>query len=444
MPGPLRDRGYLKAIATGSLVPRYERGAPAVVLPKPVPPFPTPFPAVPFPQPPAELTMLSSWDRPLRKVLFTIPNTVFGNEGDEDPVRQRLEDGYRSLFGALPANCEVVVLVRSGRKEIAETWLEEAGVLADRREIRTMTKANATMWANDPFWTCTPRTRPLDPPVLVEPIKYPRAGDRNVADDLILEFGYQGLVLPRLFEAGNLLVGDDFYFVGVDTVQDLPPGVLSVGKAYRAMEAVRRPIVVGEAQTELKPVTWTETLTGSPWMISGPVLPAHSRQPIFHLDMYVTLVGRSSEDAPFVVMVGDPSKATDKIGGPTWIPGLGRDPTRQAEFDAVATQLENAGFEVIRNPLPLVYEDNGGTSERQYYFASYNNAIVQRNPNRVLLPTYRHASPELKVLDEEHVALWESLGFEVIQLADMNVFALAGGAANCLKNVLARGFDPLQ
>jgi hypothetical protein len=60
----------------------------------------------------------------------------------------------------------------------------------------------------------------------------------------------------------------------------------------------------------------------------------------------------------------------------------------------------------------------------------------------VLLPTYADAEwPELAHTDAENVRIWkEELGFEdVVTLPEMNAFAYAGGAANCIKNVLARG-----
>jgi hypothetical protein len=444
MPGPIRDRGLLRALGTPLLVPRFGARLDEGFAPPGGggrKPFPTPFP--PFPAPPDELSMLSSWHRPLRKVLFTIPSTVLGAQGDTDPIRLQLEAAYRATFSALPETCEVVVLVKPGFEAAATTWLEESGVAKARHEVRAMNKANATMWANDSFWTCTPRTRPLDPPVLVEPQKYKRAGDRFVADDLVGLFGYQNLVLPRPFEGGNLLVGDDFYLVGVDTVADLGPGVLATGKAYRAMESVRRPVIVGGNNDPFVPVTWDETLGNRAWKMAGPVIPTGSRQPIFHIDMYITLVGRPDPEGKFIVLVGDPSLATNKIGGPTW-PAVGGDPTRQADFTAVATQLEELGFDVRRIPLPLVYDDDAGTSARQYFFASYNNAIVQRDPNVVLLPTYGNESwPLLADIDDEVEGIWKALGFEVKRLPDMSAFAIAGGAANCIKNVLARGFDPM-
>lgn len=429
------------------LVPRYagpddDEGLERVIRPRP---FPTPFPNPPFPELPEELSMLSSWDRPLRKLLFTIPTTVFGAVGDKDPVRMQLEAAYRAMFSALPETCEVVVLVKPDFEERATEWLETAGIAPARHEVRPMVKANATMWANDSFWTCTPRTRPLDAPVLVEPHKYRRVGDRFVADDLVEHFEYDHFVLPRAFEGGNMLVGDDFYLVGVDTVADVGPGVLAAGKAFRAMESVRRPIIVGGDNDPITPVDWKETLTtNTQWRVAGPVIPTPSRQPIFHIDMYVTLVGKRDPEGKFIVMVGDPSLATAKIGGRTWLPGLGEDPTRQADFDAVATQLEALDFEVIRVPLPLVYDDDETTNTRQYYFASYNNAVVQRDPNIVLLPTYGDETwTSLKQVDDDVAAIWKGLGFEVKRLPDMSAFAIAGGAANCIKNVLARGFDPM-
>jgi hypothetical protein len=452
MPGAIRDRGLLRALGTPLLEPRFGarvHGGGERRIGEGTSPLPLPLPGPPLPGPvvgdlPDDLSMLSSSDRTLRKLLFTIPSTVLGAEGDTDPVRLQLEAVYRAVFAALPETCEIVVLVKPDFEARATSWLVASNVATTRFEVRPMLRANATMWANDPFWTCAARTRPLDPPVLVEPQKFSRAGDRFVADDVKQHFGYAQLVLPRPFEGGNILVGDDFYLVGIDTVADLGPGVLTVSKAYRAMESQRRPIVVGGDNEPLATARWHETLTaGTTWSVAGAVVPDGSRQPIFHIDMFVTLVGRPDPASKFVVMVGDPSLATAKIGGPTW-PVLGKDPTRQAEFDAVAMQLADDGFEVIRVPLPLVYDDDRSTGARQYYFASYNNAIVQRDPDRVLLPTYGDDTwPELRDIDDEVAQLWRDRGFEVVRLPDMSAFAIAGGAANCIKNVLARGFDPM-
>jgi hypothetical protein len=159
--------------------------------------------------------------------------------------------------------------------------------------------------------------------------------------------------------------------------------------------------------------------------------------------MFITLVGRQGPAGEFTVLVGDPSLATATLGRKTWPDDVVPDPSLQKAFDDTAAELVAAGFHVVRNPLPLVYDDNltGTPPTRKYYFASYNNAVVQRGPKRVLLPTYADAEwPELALTDAENVRIWkEVLGFDVVPLPEMNAFAFAGGAANCIKNVLARG-----
>ena len=65
-------------------------------------------------------------------------------------------------------------------------------------------------------------------------------------------------------------------------------------------------------------------------------------QPIFHIDMFLTLVGR--EDGRFVVLVGDPSQADALLGSTS--------PYALAEvYDQLAATLSAAGFDVRRNPL---------------------------------------------------------------------------------------------
>ena len=76
-----------------------------------------------------------------------------------------------------------------------------------------------------------------------------------------------------------------------------------------------------------------------------------------------------------------------------------------------------AGFVVIRNPLPLVYCDRVEDSERDWYFASANNALVRQDPSAdeiVWLPAYGHGNwPALAATDAANAAIWRELGFEV-------------------------------
>ena len=158
-------------------------------------------------------------------------------------------------------------------------------------------------------------------------------------------------------------------------------------------------------------------------------------QPIFHIDMFVSLTGRSPSGR-YRLLVGSPAEA-DRV--------LGRQPLPHAMsevFDDVARELEAQGFEVLRNPLPLTYVDDPEERERFWYFATSNNCLVQIDDaegNHVWLPTYGHGAwSELAATDDANRRLWEELGFTIHLLADFNVFAQNLESVHCIKKYLAR------
>jgi hypothetical protein len=113
----------------------------------------------------------------------------------------------------------------------------------------------------------------------------------------------------------------------------------------------------------------------------------------------------------------------------------------QRVFDDIASQLKAAGFDVIRNPLPLIYMDDEARRERLWYFATSNNALVQNAPAKhVWLPTYGHGNwPELQATDRANAKIWTDLGFDVHPLGDFHAFAENLGAVHCIKKYLERG-----
>ena len=190
------------------------------------------------------------------------------------------------------------------------------------------------------------------------------------------------------------------------------------GTRLRVPAVETRPLTIdGEA--------WTEVLYAG----------TGYHQPIFHIDMFVSLTGRSPTGR-YRLLVGSPAEA-DRI--------LGRASQAHAMnelFDDVAHELEAQGFEVLRNPLPLTYVDDPEARERFWYFATSNNCLVQIDEtqgNHVWLPTYGHeAWSELTATDDANRRVWEELGFTVHQLADFNVFAQNLGSVHCIKKYLAR------
>ena len=94
-----------------------------------------------------------------------------------------------------------------------------------------------------------------------------------------------------------------------------------------------------------------------------------TRQPIFHIDMFLSLAGRGA-DGRYRVLVGDPREAA-RLTGETLQPHA-----MAAVFDDVARDLAGRGYDVTRTPLPLVYADDVDARVRSWYFATSNNVLV--------------------------------------------------------------------
>jgi hypothetical protein len=200
------------------------------------------------------------------------------------------------------------------------------------------------------------------------------------------------------------------------------------------LDRKRRILYVGSGVPVPAEQTRTTTVNGEQWRET--ICAGNARntvQPLFHIDMFVTLVGKMP-GGKFGVLVGDPSRAYAILGG--------RAPAHamQPVFDDIAARLEAAGFEVIRNPLPLVYMDDPAARERLWYFATSNNALVQNGSTKeVWLPTYGYGDwASLRKTDAANEAVWKGLGFTVHLLSDFHPFAENLGAVHCIKKYLAR------
>ena len=148
-------------------------------------------------------------------------------------------------------------------------------------------------------------------------------------------------------------------------------------------------------------------------------------QPIFHLDMFIALAGRTPE-GKYRLVVGSPSLADRLLGRPTLPQAL------NAQFDDVAQHLAaHPDFDVVRSPLPLEIASIGD-AEWCWYYATSNNCIVEiidDTKKTVWLPLYGFgAQKHLTVTDAHNQQLWESWGFKVVSLGNYNEVAQCFGA----------------
>ena len=233
-----------------------------------------------------------------------------------------------------------------------------------------------------------------------------------------------GFPLP----GGNILVHDAHCFLGAD-----------LDTAVAALETRRSVEVVGCAPLERRGPTRFEIAPGDhSWRqdVDRSIAASGSRQPVFHIDMFMTLAGAAPDGRPRLLL-GDPAWASDLIGVP--LPE-GFPVEAFAEIDR---GLRANGFEVIRNPLPFVYFDDPEAKLRAWFYASANNCWVEcmgeAGGCRVFLPEYGFGAwPELKATDDANAAIWESIGFEVIRGGDFLPLADQLGSLNCVTKVLAR------
>lgn len=356
----------------------------------------------------------------------------YGDQPEIAPYRR----GFEAVLRKLPSDTRWVVACHEEVVAPMGKWLQRLDGTGESRIVSIPDDLKFTVWAQD---ACLVQARPEGGVRLLTPTIFPRMDDASVLAAVSAEVGLPTVPTDLAFQGGNVLIGDDFWLLGADAVLQ----TLRTGSHHDEMEAIRafaetfdarrRLIVVGTdlevpastSRETLEPGTsdgrrWEEAIhTGSR---------EGTRQPLFDLDTFLSLAGRGPDDR-YRLLVGDPRLAAEISG--TSLP----DHVLPELFDDVATQLAAMGFQIHRNPLPLVHHDDPVQRRRRWYFASANNVLteIEGKVRRVWLPTYGDDEhPELRAVDERNAAIWRRLGFDVDLLPSFHVFARGLGAVRCI------------
>ena len=388
---------------------------------------------------PAAPSLVGSSAGPISRLLLTIPTyAVFG--GEANPYGAV----YRDLLAKLPRTTELVILTHGSVAADVRGWLDGAQRAA--QVVATDDFLGFSVWAEDGYVVITDGERHA----FVEPAAFPRYGDALVADQVGAAAGLDRYQAPLHLQGGNVLIGDDFFFIGIDyPLLTFEEGILQAPSqaeqegllraVYRRyLDAERTFVAVGTTLPVPAATRRAFRLQGAEWVeeLYAGNEPG-TRQPIFHIDMFLSLAGRGA-DGRYRVLVGDPREAA-RLTGEALQPHA-----MAAVFDDVARDLAGRGYDVIRTPLPLVYADDVDARVRSWYFATSNNVLVHAPEGEhptVLIPTYAHGpfADHLAPTDRRNAEIWEGLGYDVVALADYHPFALNLGAAHCIKKYLARG-----
>jgi len=392
---------------------------------------------------------------------------------------------YQSLIGALRAGTRFVVVHHRSFRAPIEAWFRNAGHTAENLTYVPLPDyVSFTDWAEDGYVAVEDGVDGSR--YLVEPWEFPRAGDALIAESVQEYAGITASQAPLIFQGGNCLIGSDFWLLGKDYFADSvallegdrPPVDVPAGRTNEAfvrqlfqdyVEAERRLIVLGTNRPiALRPLRGTKA--GNDFFLDVVGDGAGTYQPIFHIDMFVTLLGPGATGS-FDVLVGSPALADPLLGTTS--------PFALSEvYDTLAAQLTTAGLNVQRNPLvhrptvgrrtsldelrasaaepgnetladavdelvALGARDGSAIRVRTWHHVTWNNCLVETSTvagRHVYLPTFGHgANADLKPIDDAMKALWESLGFTVHMLGDFNEFARRQGVVHCIKKYLRRG-----
>jgi len=382
----------------------------------------------------------------IARLLLTIPR--YAVEGDPYGVV------YRDLIAKLPAQTELVILTHDAVAADVRGWLAAAGRTTQGRDEVVVTDdfLGFSVWAEDAYVVISHDDGGDggDAHAFVEPAAFPRYGDALVADQVSSAAQLGLYQAPLHLQGGNVLIGDDFFFVGIDyPLLTFEEGILTaptragedelLRQVYRRYLDAERTFVPVGTTLPVPPAARRELrLQGATWVeeIYAGNAPG-TRQPIFHIDMFVSLAGRG-DDGRYRVLVGDPRAAAQLTNEPL-------QPHAMASvFDDVARDLARRGYAVTRTPLPLVYSDDPDARVRSWYFATSNNVLVHAPDGArpsVYIPTYAHGpfADTLAATDRRNAEIWEGLGYDVVALEDFHPFAINLGAAHCIKKYLARG-----
>ena len=396
---------------------------------------------------PASPSLVATAQGAIARLLLTIPSYAV-----EDGAGNPYAVVYRDLIAKLPAETELVILTHDALAAEVRGWLGGAGRTTEGRDtvVATDDFLGFSVWAEDAYVVIADDAGDDGPAhAFVEPAAFPRYGDALVADQ-VSGPGRLGLYqAPLHLQGGNVLIGDDFFFIGIDyPLLTFEEGILTapspaaedelLREVYRRyLDADRTFVPVGTTlpvppaarrEFRLQGATWREEIYAG--NVSG------TRQPIFHIDMFVSLAGRG-DDGRARVLVGDPRLAAQLTGEPL-------QPHAMAPvFDDIARDLGRRGYAVLRTPLPLVYSDDPDARLRSWYFATSNNVLVHAPEGErptVYIPTYAHGpfADTLAATDRGNAEIWEALGYDVVALGDFHPFAINLGAAHCIKKYLAR------
>ena len=406
-------------------------------------------------------TLVNSVSGRIEEILLTI----FLDKSDEE-YNERQKAVYTTLIKDLGSQRSYKILCKKEEHEIIQKWFEALDLVEVNFEY-FFSVFNVTCWAQDPYVALYSST--LNRTILAESNDFNRFDDQTIGcdvgaqSDTILDF-------PSYYylQGGNILCSLDYVLIGKDYVEKNKgraflgdeQGVLN---AFSGLFDGKKCISVGMQKSiphELRTPPKEKGKCVTRLTFSG------TWQPVFHIDMFITLTGiRNEDDQKEILVIGslDEAQRTLKDLGLPFSDAFQQLSDAYAEyFKEIAHQLK-AYFHVLEIPIFPGKASFGyaGTQYETNYFLTYNNVVIEnfRDENgaqqkHVFMPTYaKDDTPDSKIdkteneirvqLDKKATKVWEKVGFKVFPMPDMESFASSGGAVHCLTKILKRNSNSI-
>jgi len=312
--------------------------------------------------------------------------------------------------------------------------------------IMTTPKAERSfsLWAQDAFLVAQTHETSTSG-IIISPSEYLREDKRNdgsIAREVADRHpaGYASRTFPAPIEAGNVLVADDFVLVGKDEILRSGYGEAQFIQYFSRCFGTKKKLIIVHCKSEaFKPIygdnrekVKTRTLTKSDVVIDKQTGYQHSiykwrgkAQPIFHIDLFITLLGRNSAGEQ-IILIGEPTK------------GLDTHNFNDKEQEIIDEQIKDASdkineciknlkqdlskynipCKILRNDLPLTYYTYA--PQTVWYWASYNNCLVETSGSEknVWLPRYHNDNDnenqqwqQLRKYDKKNEEIFRKNGF---------------------------------
>jgi len=156
------------------------------------------------PPQPQQPKLVSSAEGRITSMLLTIPA---GNTGAEFAAI------YEALLKTLPSSVKFTCLVNTSSKQAVETWLQKHGRATSADVVEALDHVGFSLWAQDAYAVSTTSANET---FLIEPLSFLRYADAVISDYVTTATTLRNFQTPLYFQGGNILIGDDFWLIGID------------------------------------------------------------------------------------------------------------------------------------------------------------------------------------------------------------------------------------